>query len=281
MRTYQSKFDASMARALADAGKNRRDAASAMGIGYARFTQCCRAAGIKFNHASKVLVDPRAEEMAALYKSGQTLKQIGDAYGVTRERVRQILRARTTVTRHEGGQSVAVAIKRKKRQWELDEKTLRRLGITWDEYRRFLAIGREYAAQGKPYRSPLRAFISQHRAAIRRGIGWELTFGQWWQLWTASGRWSERGRGNSYMMCRKGDVGPYAVGNVFIATGCENSSQANNKKGFPIGVSIYRGRYRATRMVNGRRSYLGIFDTPEQAHAAYLMAGPLAPSEAA
>lgn len=59
---------------------------------------------------------------------------------------------------------------------------------------------------------------------------------EWWTIWQMSGRWEERGRGHGYMMCRKGDVGPYALGNVVIATGDFNAAiQPNNpyRKGHP------------------------------------------------
>ena len=66
-------------------------------------------------------------------------------------------------------------------------------------------------------------YRAQKNNAKRRGIDWELTFDQWWQLWDASNRWNQRGRevGN-YAMCRNNDVGPYAFGNVKIKTITEN-----------------------------------------------------------
>jgi len=76
------------------------------------------------------------------------------------------------------------------------------------------------------------------------------------------------------MMCRNNDTGPYAVGNVFIATGCENSSREHAKiSGLPRGVALRKGRYVAHRCVKGRKLYLGSHPTPELAHAAYLAAG--------
>jgi HNH endonuclease len=46
-------------------------------------------------------------------------------------------------------------------------------------------------------------------------------------------------------------------------------AQANNASGL-LGVSPYRGRWRATICINGACRLIGRFDTPEQAHAAYL-----------
>lgn len=64
------------------------------------------------------------------------------------------------------------------------------------------------------------------RRAARAGIGFELSFQQGFQIWTASGHLHERGsRGGQYVMARTGDVGPYAVGNVRICTVEENMSE--------------------------------------------------------
>lgn len=84
---------------------------------------------------------------------------------------------------------------------------------------------------------PIGAFLSQQRVAKFRGIEWHLTLVEWWAIWQRSGKWHQRGRrANEYVMCRRGDVGPYAVGNVVIATGDLNTSiQPNNpyRKGHP------------------------------------------------
>lgn len=69
--------------------------------------------------------------------------------------------------------------------------------------------------------SPRAAFNSQKRNAAARGIGWELTFEQWWQLWEPL--YHLRGKGkNGLCMARERDEGPYAVGNVYITTNLGN-----------------------------------------------------------
>ncbi len=68
-------------------------------------------------------------------------------------------------------------------------------------------------------------FHTQKSLAKRRGIPFELTFEQWLDVWQASGKLAERGRKKGqYCMARKGDKGAYAVGNVEIILGSENSS---------------------------------------------------------
>lgn len=116
-----------------------------------------------------------------------------------------------------------------------------------------------------------RRFIEQRRNAKTRGIGWELTFWQWWSIWQQSGHWHERGRGQGYVMCRLNDVGPYSEDNVFIATAADNSSNSIWRRlGLPRGVTRKNCRFAAYRMYGNETFYLGVFETPERAHQAYL-----------
>jgi hypothetical protein len=128
-----------------------------------------------------------------------------------------------------------------------------------------------------PDRKARRAYVTQKKRAKRRGIAWEfINFDQWWGVWQRSGHWAERGNkdGNSFVMCRYGDVGPYSVDNVFIATCRENSSnQPQKKSGLPMGVvrTYHRpSAFTAYRRVKRKRVYIGSFPTVEQARAAYL-----------
>lgn len=121
------------------------------------------------------------------------------------------------------------------------------------------------------------AFNSQRRNARKRKIGWHLTLLEWWTIWQQSGKWEERGRGSGYVMCRYGDLGPYALGNVFIGGARENTSEGTRKnKDLPMGVSFRtRGNwqaYEASISIAGKKCRLGSFKTPTEAHAAYLMA---------
>ena len=74
--------------------------------------------------------------------------------------------------------------------------------------------------------TPKGQFSIQKRKAKQRKIEWQLSFDEWWNIWQESGHWEERGaeRGK-YCMSRKNDIGPYAVGNVYI-----NLFEMNNKE---------------------------------------------------
>lgn len=246
----------------------------------------CRAKGHKLcsscgqlvrRHGSTVAVENRSERMVALYKEGYTLEQIGQQYGLTRERVRQIMTGEFGVNAKDGGQAEQARRKRAAQRAKREAECLEKHGCTVDQHKELRRIGREHVeAGGSRYTGPIGAFISQRSNARHRGIPFEIKLWEWWTIWQASGRWEERGRGNGYMMCRFNDTGPYAVGNVYIGTGCENSSVANRKADLPIGVQATptKGKYRAQRMVSGEMHYLGTFSSPELAHAAYLAAAP-------
>jgi len=60
--------------------------------------------------------------------------------------------------------------------------------------------------------------------AKRRGIPFLLTFEDWLDIWTKSGRLEKRGHGRGrYVMARFGDRGGYEVGNVEIILFEENA----------------------------------------------------------
>jgi hypothetical protein len=59
--------------------------------------------------------------------------------------------------------------------------------------------------------------------------------------------------------------------NLRSATPGQNKANTSGGRGISglKGVSLSRGRYRAQIQVNSKHLYLGTFDTPEMAHAAY------------
>lgn len=151
--------------------------------------------------------------------------------------------------------------------------TARDCGCTEEQFTLLKRIGAGIIANGdRPYKTPIVAFQRHRNLAKFRGIGFELTIWEWWTIWQESGRWDQRGRGHGYMMCRKGDVGPYAVGNVFIATGAHNVSTGPARKSdrLPRGVGQTSAHtFNAQICINGKRRHLGSFPTPELAGQAY------------
>lgn len=161
--------------------------------------------------------------MARLYNGGRTLQSIGDDYGLTRERVRQIIKKHCGLTYQNSGRKALFVEKYKlmnqQRIERLDKRCLEKNGMARDEYRALLGLR---DAGGRP---PQYRFREQRANAGYRNIEWHLSFSEWWSIWLESGKWSQRGRGHGYVMSRPGDVGPYAIGNVKIIEATENSRE--------------------------------------------------------
>lgn len=58
---------------------------------------------------------------------------------------------------------------------------------------------------------------------------------------------------------------------VSTSENCHNISSARNTNRLGVlGVSKHRNKFRADSKINGIRKYLGLYETPEEAHNAYL-----------
>ena len=76
--------------------------------------------------------------------------------------------------------------------------------------------------------TPLEKYKIHKKNAKQRGILFNLTFEEWWDIWQKSGHWEERGSGRgSYCMSRYGDMGSYEISNVFIQTNAQNVIDAH------------------------------------------------------
>ena len=194
---------------------------SLKGYTFKRKKKVTKAPYIKGTNVGKNLDTSRDADICERFASGQTLKVIGEHYGVCRERVRQILK-RYGMTREHGGQSKHTLINARKRRAFNKERTAERLmscyGCTIDQWKFLRAYCNDYK------QTPIRRWIEQKRSAKERGIAWSLTLWDWWTIWCESGKYKERGRGmGKYVMGRIADTGGYSVGNVEILKHEDNS----------------------------------------------------------
>lgn len=203
----------------------------------------------------------REAEMVAMYRSGLTLAGIGEHYGVTRERIRQLL-SRHGICGADGGATMRGGIRRARESSVRDARYLSRYGCTHSEYKALT-------------RGIKKAWLEQKRNAIRRGIEFSLTLKEWWGVWAASGKWELRGRGaGRYCMSRIKDGGAYEPGNVYItsveANGREYQRLAK-KLGKRPGYTISKGVYNACPgtkkpfLVRHGRVTVGYFSDPVSA----------------
>jgi hypothetical protein len=161
------------------------------------------------------------EDVQQRYKKGSTLQDIADVYGVTRERVRQVLH-KAGVSRQDGGGSLRA---RQKKAAAIAAQVGRAEAAA---RRRFGCSVRDLQMLGgwcsKVKDSIAGYYVQQRVNAAARGIRWQITLPEWWAIWEQSGRWEQRGnRRNSFVMCRFGDCGPYSSDNVYIDRMWRNS----------------------------------------------------------
>lgn len=303
MRIFQKRI--AKIRELAATGMTRPEIADHMGFSIQSVGKYAREYGIDIKHASagRGVDQERSDAMAAMYKAGKTLAEIGEVYSLTRERVRQILAKRGDTFASDGGQSKRASFKRSRRISVKEAECLQKHGCSLSELAFLRRLSRSMIKDGYgKYQTPTYAFRTQRNNAIGRGIQWDLKLWEWWQIWQSSGKWGQRGKGRDlYVMRRFKDDGPYCAENVYIATLAHNSrvqpnnpyrkshpdfdeTMANKKKanfnpnidrhnvhkGLPLGVTLNNGRYTAQICVDGRNKYIGSFATPEEAHSAYL-----------
>lgn len=264
-----------MVRRYAESGLTVAEASANLGLHIYTVSRYARLLGVKFVHGSKKTTpDARAVAMRDAYLAGRTLEQIGAEYSISRERVRQIITKHFGRLSAEGGISVQGRQTRAQRIAALEQASLRKWGCTRKQYKVLLGMGRKLMLAGvNRARTPIGAYCMQRQNAERRKIEWKMTLWEWWTIWQKSGKWSRRGRERGrFVMCRKGDTGPYSADNVFIALACENISEATRQDDLPIGVYRRAKRFGAKTIVRGRPVNLGTFDTPEEAHIAYLRA---------
>jgi hypothetical protein len=73
-------------------------------------------------------------------------------------------------------------------------------------------------------------FNYQKYGAKKRKIDFNLTFEQWYKWFLDQGvdrNIPQKNKGSSWAMCRKNDQGPYELGNIYLATMSQNSSDAH------------------------------------------------------
>lgn len=153
-----------------------------------------------------------------LFKQGKTQAEIGRMFSVSRQRISQVL-ARHGVTGAQGGQAARTEKRAAEKMAKRQKDCLEKHGCTLEQ---FAAVCTERPSGSI---SPHLVFIRQRNHAKARGVEWSLKFWDWFCVWQESGKWDARGRGaEAYCMCRVGDEGAYALGNVYIGSVIHNST---------------------------------------------------------
>ena len=197
-------------RELAAEGKTRQQAATQLEMAYITVVNLAIQYDIQFRHGGrKIGGDERSARMAALYRQGMTLAEIGGQYGITRERVRQIITKKHGLTAKDGGQALVAVLGAAARLNKIEARYQKKYGCSRTQYYEVLQAG------------GTRGFTELQRNAKRDGIELDLKLWQWWTLWQESGHWNERGRGRGYWLFRLRPDAPLSIDNYCIAPGHE------------------------------------------------------------
>lgn len=207
----------------------------------------------------------RTAAMAAMYRQGITLKAIGEKFGVTRERVRQILKT-VGMNGKDGGAHFRSASKKSHDPDRLATRIRQKWGLDVETWRRLRADG------------TILRYTQQRNNARSRAIPFLLSFSQWYAIWQASGKLDLCGRGKGkFCMSRLNDAGAYELGNVHVQPCVENSREAVNKWRGKVkdhrGVFLLYPGARNPFLAQCGRTRIGFFATEQaaaEARAAFM-----------
>jgi transposase len=249
---------------LAQSGRTLDEIAAATEYSYPAVSNILRKYGVKAVRKWGGSTGPRdlerAEKIASMYRQGVVLEKIGEHFGITRERVRQVLR-KIGVTAQEGGACKLAEHNKAATLAKRNLRTMTKWGLSYDEMKARRKDG------------TLAAFIQQRNSAGSRGIVWRLLFSEWLDVWLQSGKLALRGRGKGhYVMSRIKDEGGYVIGNVHVQLSTENNSQGlakcRNNKAAHTGVwRIYPGTGKPW-VAKYSKTMIGMYATEREAIAA-------------
>lgn len=203
----------------------------------------------------------RTTVMVEMYGRGLTLEAIGKHFGVSRERVRQIVTEAGAKRAGHAARHKVVAEKKVAKRAAIDAACVAKYGVTRVEWKALSLAG------------VITSYRNQRSSAKARGIPWELTLYEWLTIWRDSGKLEQRGKGkNKYCMTRVGDIGPYKADNVVIKTNSENAKEGIGSR--PRGVKqnpgvfmAYPGRSNPWIAI-AQNSHIGYYKTQQDAVAA-------------
>lgn len=176
----------------------------------------------------------RDQAICADFLKGKTMPEIGKERNMSRQNVQQIL-LKHNIDASMGGRSVKKLqspkyISPEKKQEIFDLECQTKWGCTASEFLFLRKVPKDDTV------SPYMRFI-QHRNNVRKMDKvkplWFLTLKQWWDIWSNSGKYNQRGKfRDAYCLTRKDRLKPYTVDNCHIEMVGINVHRTRGDSGF-------------------------------------------------
>lgn len=146
----------------------------------------------------------RESDMIDMYVSGLTYREIGEIYGVSRQRIHQILKP-FGITWVDGGAHLISQKRLAEYEARLEAKIQDKYQITLSDYREFMANGYKY--------SWIRAY-QNHRNNHKKD-GYNLSFKDWWEFLSSHDNYEDYARGG-YSLVRRTKNLPWSKFNLLF-----------------------------------------------------------------
>lgn len=172
-------------------------------------------------------------EIVSMFKSGKTINHISTLAGVTKQAISHKLR-KLGFSRYDGGASVGSPERKAQRLKRVADmvahkKDLKCKFMYGCGRKEFLSITNGARTEDGSIQNK---FWKQRNNAMCRGIKFNLTFPDWYKVWTDSGHLDNRGHFlGGYVMARFFDKGAYELGNVEIITSSQNVKDGYKNRG--------------------------------------------------
>ncbi|MDN7490552.1 Trp family transcriptional regulator [Burkholderia sp. AU45274] len=192
------------------AGSKMAEIAKQFGCSTQRVSQCLACLGIvtrRGNWMRRGRNDQRREQVFEMLRNGKNQTEIAAHFGISSTRISHYV----DELKVHSEKYASILDDAQRAQFEI------KCGLSLENFPSFDEAKKAWDA-----------FSVQRSRAAYREIAWEMTFPEWWKIWSESGHWAERGRAHIgvYVMARFGDSGPYKVGNVEIITHSQNVSDS-------------------------------------------------------
>ena len=183
----------------------------------------CSTAGETRGRKRNLSLAERDSKISELYRHGIVREEIGRMYGISGQRVSQILNG-MCIKSKDGGSTIRalVSLRYKKKS-----DSYQSFHITYGCSREDVMSLNNKLIPGDKGSWAAMYSTQRNNAISHRGIEWKFTFPQWLKIWKDSGHLHERGRiKGKYVMSRICDLGAYEENNIKIIPFGENSIEA-------------------------------------------------------